>query len=156
MKLTEDHGYGAEVLAVADATVVGLADRFPEPTTPITLDSAAGNYVTLDLGAGRFAFYEHLRPGSIRVRLGEPVRSGQGIASLGASGSVSSGPHLHFHVGDANSPLGAEGFLRLQAFQALGAFRRWMRLPKERPGCRRQAIAGWSCPRADGRAILTT
>ncbi|HET6957894.1 MAG TPA: M23 family metallopeptidase, partial [Vicinamibacterales bacterium] len=94
------------------------------PTVPITLDNAAGNHVTLDLGAGRFAFYEHLRPGSIRVRVGQHVRSGEVLASLGASGSVSSGPHLHFHVGDTNSTLGSEGLPYVfKQFDVSGAFR---------------------------------
>jgi hypothetical protein len=50
------YGYGAEVLAVADAVVVGVKDGIPEnvPRTkeravPITVDTIAGNYVLLDL-----------------------------------------------------------------------------------------------------------
>jgi Peptidase family M23 len=72
---------------------------------------------------------KHLRPGSIRVKVGEQVRKGQVLASLGGSGSVSSGPHLHFHVADGNSPLGAEGlpfvfahFDQLGAFPSIGTF----------------------------------
>ncbi|MGH9324550.1 MAG: M23 family metallopeptidase [Vicinamibacteria bacterium] len=135
------YGYGAEVLAVADAVVVGVSDGLPEnlPKTAITFDNAGGNYVTLDLGDSRFAFYEHLQPGSITVKIGDRVRSGQVLARLGGSGSVSSGPHLHFHVSDANSPLGAEGlpyvfrsFERLGTFEsleALGSGRPWAAQP---------------------------
>jgi murein DD-endopeptidase len=127
-------GYGADVLAVADAKVAALQDGFPEPT-PKSLKSDAGNYIALDLGQGRFAFYEHLKPASIRVKIGEQVRAGQVLASLGGSGSVSSGPHLHFHVADANSPLEAEGlpfvFARFDQFgafpsiKAFGTGQRW-------------------------------
>lgn len=118
-----DSGYGADVLAVADGVVVAAVDGIPEPTTPITLDNAGGNYVTLDLGGGRFAFYEHLKPGSITVKRGDRVTSGHILALLGSSGSVSSGAHLHFHVSDANSPLGAEGLpFVFRSFDALGAF----------------------------------
>jgi hypothetical protein len=118
-----DSGYGADVLAVGDGVVVSAVDGFPEPTTPITLDNAGGNYVTLDLGGGRFAFYEHLKPGSIRVKRGDRVTSGHVLALLGSSGSVSSGAHLHFHVSDANSPLGAEGLpFVFRSFDVLGAF----------------------------------
>src|SRR3546814_3208759 len=72
------------------------------------LGDATGNYVALDLGDGRHAFYEHLKPGSIRVVPGQRVRRGEVIAELGFTGD-STGPHLHFHVADAPSPLGAEG-----------------------------------------------
>jgi hypothetical protein len=108
------YGYGAEVLAVADAVVSDLHDGQVEnvPTqdraVPVTLDTIAGNYLMLDLGDGRYALYAHLQPGSLRVKLGDKVRAGQVLALLGNSGN-SDAPHLHFHVVDGNSPLAAEG-----------------------------------------------
>jgi murein DD-endopeptidase MepM/ murein hydrolase activator NlpD len=42
------------------------------------------------------------------VKVGERVKQGQVMALVGNSGN-STEPHLHFHVADANSPLGAEG-----------------------------------------------
>lgn len=107
--------YGADVLAVADAVVAATKDGIPEnvpgPTSravPITLDTVGGNYIVLDLGNGRFAFYAHLQPGSLRVKPGDRVRRGQVIGLVGNSGN-STEPHLHFHVSDGASPLGAEG-----------------------------------------------
>jgi murein DD-endopeptidase MepM/ murein hydrolase activator NlpD len=121
-------GYGADVLAVADAVVAATRDDVTESarlsTHPEhTLGDATGNYVALDLGGGSYAFYEHLKPGSVRVAPGQRVRRGQVIAALGFTGQ-STGPHLHFHVADANSPLGAEGqpFV-LDRFEVLGAYR---------------------------------
>jgi murein DD-endopeptidase len=106
-------GYGADVLAVANARVAAVRDGIVESERRSanprhSLDEAAGNYVSLDLGDGRFAIYEHLARGSIRVATGEQVRRGQVIASLGFSGD-SSEPHLHFHVADSPSPLSGEG-----------------------------------------------
>jgi murein DD-endopeptidase MepM/ murein hydrolase activator NlpD len=106
-------GYGADVLAVANARVAQVRDGITEServsaNTKHPLDDAAGNYVALDLGDGRFAIYEHLAPGSIRVARGERVRRGQVLASLGFTGD-STGPHLHFHVADNPSPLLGEG-----------------------------------------------
>ncbi len=107
--------YGADVLAVADGDVVDLQDGIPEndPTLatkaiPITLATVGGNYVILDLGRGRYAFYAHLQPGSLCVRLGDRVRRGELLAKLGNSGQ-SDAPHLHLHIADAPSPLAAEG-----------------------------------------------
>lgn len=109
------YGYGAELLAVADGVVVDVKDGIPENiplsgtfAVPITPETVGGNYVTLDLGAGHFAFYGHLQPQSLRVKLGDKVRRGQVLGLLGNSGN-SDAPHLHFHIADVNSPLGAEG-----------------------------------------------
>lgn len=121
------YGYGADVLAVADGMVVAARDDVAESATlsdhpQHPLEDATGNYVTLDLGGGRYAAYEHLEPGSVRVTVGEHVRRGQVIGSIGFTGH-SMGPHLHFHVADANSPLGAEGLpFVLDRFTVLGSY----------------------------------
>lgn len=123
------NGFGADVIAVSDGQVAAAVDGHPDldeagkPREVISRENASGNYVVLDLGAGRFAFYEHLQQGSIRVKAGDRVARAATIARVGSSGSVSSGPHLHFHVADANSLLGAEGLsFVLDQFSARGAF----------------------------------
>ena len=148
------NGFGANVLAVGDARVAGVLDDMPDlpagvlaPPAPVPLECASGNHVVLDLGEGRFAFYEHLRQGSIIVRAGERVRRGQTIAQLGSSGSTSIGPHLHFHVADADAALAAEGlpfvirrFEHLGAYQSLDALRErepWAPAAPGRAGVRR-------------------
>jgi murein DD-endopeptidase MepM/ murein hydrolase activator NlpD len=75
---------------------------------PITLQTIGGNHVIVNLGDGVFAFYAHLQPGSITVKAGDKVRRGQVLGLVGNSGN-STEPHLHFHLSDANSPLGGEG-----------------------------------------------
>jgi hypothetical protein len=109
-RAADANGFGTEVLAVADGTVAIAVDGVPDGTPPpITLELAPGNHIALDLGKDRFAFYEHLQRGSVMVKPGDRVKSGQVLARLGSSGSSSIGPHLHFHVADAASPLAAEG-----------------------------------------------
>lgn len=121
------YGYGADVLAVADATVVALRDSIAEParldaTTPHPLEDASGNYVSLDLGGGRYVHYEHLQPGSVRVHVGERVKRGAPIARLGFTGDAT-GPHLHLHVSDGSTPLAGEGVpFVLDAYDAVGTF----------------------------------
>jgi murein DD-endopeptidase MepM/ murein hydrolase activator NlpD len=105
--------YGVPVIAVADARVAAAHDGEPESASikanpHASGEAAAGNYIALDLGSGRYAVYEHLKPGSVGVKPGDRVRRGQIIGQLGFTGS-STGPHLHFHVADAPRPIGGEG-----------------------------------------------
>jgi peptidase M23-like protein len=120
------YGYGTDVLAVANATVIAVRGNMSESTSVSmhhnALQNASGNFVVLDIGSGRYAFYEHLKPGSIKVRAGDHVATGQVIASLGYTGD-STGPHLHFHVADGPSPLAAEGLpYVIRDFEVLGGY----------------------------------
>ena len=109
------HAQGQEALSVGNGTVVATKDGIPENVpgitsraVPITLETIGGNHIILDLGGGRYAFYAHLQPGSLRVKPGDRVRTGQVLGLVGNSGN-STEPHLHFHLTDGNSPLGSEG-----------------------------------------------
>ncbi|MGE0440346.1 MAG: M23 family metallopeptidase [Gemmatimonadales bacterium] len=121
------YGYRAPLRAVGAGTVVAIKDGIPENVplapnraVPITLETVGGNHVILDLGGGVFAFYAHLVPGSLRVRVGDRVRPGQIVGLLGNSGN-SDAPHLHFHLGDRASPLATEGLPFVFAdYQLLG------------------------------------
>jgi hypothetical protein len=111
------YGYGAEVLAVADGVVGYVKDGIPENVpqidgstimaVPLTNETVSGNWVSLRIAGGIYAFYAHLQPGAIRVRAGQRVRRGQVIGLVGNSGN-SVGPHLHFHLGNANSLNGSD------------------------------------------------
>src|SRR5690606_9304909 len=143
-------GYGAEVIAVADATVLDVRNDYPEQSRVAdnprhALADASGNHVVLDLGRGRYAFYEHLRPGSVRVSPGERVRRGQVLGELGFTGD-STGPHLHFHVGDGPSPIATEGRpFALERFRVLGRYGDLSQLDK----------APWSPRDGDDEAVRT-
>jgi murein DD-endopeptidase len=119
--------YGHEAYAVADGVVTETKDGIPENipgansrAVPITLETVGGNHVILDIGGGNFAFYAHLQPGSLRVKLGDHVRRGQVVGLVGNSGN-STEPHLHFHIENGSSPLGAEGLpYQLASFEVVG------------------------------------
>jgi hypothetical protein len=126
------YAYGTEALAVADGVVSEVKDGIPENVpgensraVPITLETVGGNHVILDIGGGHYAFYAHFQPGSLRVKLGDKVRRGQVIALVGNSGN-STEPHLHFHIENGNSPLGAEGLpYSLSSFEVVGRGEGW-------------------------------
>ncbi|HEX3619653.1 MAG TPA: M23 family metallopeptidase [Candidatus Udaeobacter sp.] len=107
--------YGAEVLAVADGTVVSTLNdlddqepgKLPDPST-ITMQTVDGNHVVLDIGGGRFAFYAHLQKNSVNVHAGDRVKKGAVLGMLGNSGNTSA-PHLHFHIVNSPSVLGSDG-----------------------------------------------
>lgn len=124
--LADSLSHGAEVLAVADAVVAATRGDFTEPKLRadlprVSIGDATGNFVALDLGDGRYAFYEHLQPG-LKVKPGDRVRRGQVIGRLGLTGQGSA-PHLHFHVASAPSPLAAEGLpFLLDGAETIGGY----------------------------------
>ncbi|MFF3754220.1 M23 family metallopeptidase [Streptomyces sp. NPDC002018] len=119
--------FGAPLLAVADATVVHASDRqrdhlsrnsLPALAYLMLIESAAreiggagwitGNRLVLDLGNGTYALYAHLQRGSLQVRAGDRVRTGQVLARCGNSGN-STEPHVHFQLMDHPDPDVARG-----------------------------------------------
>jgi murein DD-endopeptidase MepM/ murein hydrolase activator NlpD len=105
------------VLAVGDGVIDYVMDGIPENVpqsdgrtimpVPLTNETVSGNWVSLRLRKGVYAFFAHLQPGSVRVRVGQRVRRGQVIGLVGNSGN-SAAPHLHFHLGNANSLNGSD------------------------------------------------
>jgi murein DD-endopeptidase MepM/ murein hydrolase activator NlpD len=119
--------YGTEIHAVADGVVTQVGDGMPQNTpgakslaVPITLETIGGNHVIMEIGSGLFAFYAHMQPGSLRVKVGDKVTRGQVLGLLGNTGN-SSEPHLHFQICSANSELGSEGLpYALASFEVQG------------------------------------
>ena len=112
-KLSDYAYFGDDVLSVAGGRVVRTHDGEPEQTPPNTPDevtplNAGGNWLVVDIGGGRFAFYAHLQPHSLTVKVGDRVQRGQVLGLLGNTGN-STAPHLHFHLMDGPSPLASNG-----------------------------------------------
>jgi Peptidase family M23 len=128
--------YGADIHAVANGPVVAVVDGLPEGvpgTKPsgLPLDQYGGNHIVQDIGGGNYAFYAHLKTGSVKVKPGDQLSNGQTIASLGNTGN-SDAPHLHFHLMSTPDPLASDGLpfvfrsfrldSRLASTDALGPF----------------------------------
>ena len=151
-------GYGEDILAVADGTVVRAVDglpnqvpgALPEGLAPLEAD---GNAVFLRLRDGRIVSYAHMIPGSVTVREGDRVVRGQLLGRVGNSGN-SSAPHLHIHVVDRNAIFGANGLpyvfsgfdvtgrvASTEAFDRAEATGEPVRLRPVRRGIRRKQLA---------------
>ena len=93
-------GYGAKIHSVAAGTVVSAVDGRPEapinhlPVAPFvdSPDQFPGNHVTVKIGQGKYAFYAHMQPGSVRVKPGQQVRTGEVLGLLGNSGNSTRAP----------------------------------------------------------------
>jgi hypothetical protein len=109
----DDHfSYGRPVLAPGDGTVVAAVNDVPEDSSEMSIAAVKangmvifGNYVVIDHGNGEFSHLGHLKPGSVKVAMGDKVRAGQSLAQVGTSGS-SLFPHLHYELA---SSAGVEG-----------------------------------------------
>lgn len=116
--------YGQPLIAVADGTVIVAVDGRPdspppENPTPPPPAELTGNHVTLRIAPGIYVIYAHMKPGSVRVRVGERVRRGQVLGELGNSGN-SATPHVHLQVQVARSFLSDGLPFVFDRFQFLG------------------------------------
>ncbi len=93
-----EQAVGVPIYAALDGTVIAAVDgNFDMVTNPTGSEPA--NYVIVSHGGGRFAYYWHMKMGSVAVSPGESVVAGQQIGLIGSSG-FSSSPHLHFESWD--------------------------------------------------------
>ena len=113
-KHEDHHSYGRPVLAPGDGTVVAIANEAAEDGGGFSIAAVRdngmvifGNYVVIDHGNGEFSHLGHLKPGSVRVSVGDKVRAGQQIGEVGTSGS-SLFPHLHYELA-TSAGTGGEG-----------------------------------------------
>lgn len=100
--LTNWYSYGAQIKAMGPGAVVSAVDGLPdqkpgEKPTALEFGDLPGNVVVVRGAGGLSQVYAHLVPGSVAVKVGDRVRTGQVLGMLGNSGG-SLAPHLHVHV----------------------------------------------------------
>ena len=93
---------GVDVLAATAGRVSRLRDGVTDISVRTTSGAGiagqeCGNGVVIDHGGGWETQYCHMARGSVRVAMGELVRTGAAIGRVGLSGNTEF-PHLHFTV----------------------------------------------------------
>jgi biotin carboxyl carrier protein len=111
-----DAGWGREIRAPAAGTVVYARNDVPENPHPgkapddnyyrplhDPVNAYAGNCVIIDHGNSEYSVMMHMQTGSVTVKVGDRVATGQVIGRLGSSGSAG-GPHLHYQLQSGPQP----------------------------------------------------
>lgn len=98
----EIQGDGVKVLAAAPGRVLGTRNSMEdiaqgESGSPDVSSVECGNGVVLDHGDGWRTQYCHMRKGSVTVRSGQTVKTGDVLGKMGLSG-MTQFPHLHIKV----------------------------------------------------------
>jgi hypothetical protein len=93
---------GVDVLAATPGRVIAVRDGVPDisvhaPGAPSVEGHKAGNRVGIAFGDGWILDYAHLANGSLKVKVGDKVATGQPLGHVGLSGDTEF-PHLHFSV----------------------------------------------------------
>ncbi|HYQ77423.1 M23 family metallopeptidase [Cellulomonas sp.] len=119
-------GFGRPVLSPVAGTVVRAHDGEPDHggrRSPVTLlpyalgqggrlrrgvAAVAGNHVVVARADGACVAVAHLRAGSVRVRVGQPVAAGEPVGACGCSGNATE-PHVHLQATDGPDPERARG-----------------------------------------------
>ena len=117
---------GVDVVAAAPGRVLRVRDGVADVSIEITGGEAvkgreAGNGVVIDHGDGWHTQYSHLKRGTVAVRPGDAVATGDRLGQIGLSGKTEF-PHLHFsvrHQGrDVDPFVGTGGFQGCEAPRA--------------------------------------
>lgn len=121
------YSYGETVYNGAAGTVVDIRDDFieydllSEYIYPDHQD-AAGNFVIVKTDAGKYIHYEHLKPKSVKVKIGQKIKIGEEIGQVGFTGGTT-GPHLHVHVSNGQDFLGSEPIpFGLKRYESIGKY----------------------------------
>jgi len=101
-KVEDYYCFGRKVLApaagVVTVAITGVPDNAIGSLNPY---SALGNALFVEHRPGEVSVLAHLKLDSLRVKLGDHVRSGQVLGLSGNSGN-STRPHLHYHLQDTS------------------------------------------------------
>jgi hypothetical protein len=97
------YGFGVPIYAAGNGRVAAIHDgeadnrSFNQAERATRETAGYGNYVIIDHLNGECSLFAHLKQGSVRVKIGQPVTQSEVIAQMGSSGD-SLFPHLHYEL----------------------------------------------------------
>ncbi|MDR3143005.1 MAG: M23 family metallopeptidase [Tannerellaceae bacterium] len=98
--------YGVDVVAAPKESVLATLDG----TIIFTgFDPQFGNVIQLQHKNGFISIYKHNE--LLLKKMGDQVTAGEAIALVGNTGSLSTGPHLHFELWHKGSPVNPEDYI---------------------------------------------
>jgi len=102
----EEKHYAVDIVAKRDTPVKSVADGvviFSEWT------AETGYVMIVEHEEGLLSVYKH--NGALTKNQGQLVRSGEVIASVGNTGELTTGPHLHFELWNNGAPVNPQDFI---------------------------------------------
>ncbi|MBR2679094.1 MAG: M23 family metallopeptidase [Bacilli bacterium] len=97
------YGYGKPILAPIDGFIVDIVDgikdsrAYADMRVSQDLEDVRGNYLIIKAAYGEYCTICHIKKDSFKVKIGDIVKQGQEIASVGNSGRTK-GAHIHMQV----------------------------------------------------------
>ncbi|WP_128547810.1 M23 family metallopeptidase [Larkinella soli] len=120
--IKEWYAYGKPVKAPASGWVIAVVDSVADNYIDkkgnviqggqLSLENPAsfnGNYLIIDHQNGEYSLLAHLAKGTISVKPGQLVKTGQILGQVGFSGSTGNAVHLHFELRNTSHAWQAEG-----------------------------------------------
>lgn len=101
-ELTDFYTMNEKIYSPVNGTIVTVVDGLPNAkvsSTTTNPDNPAGNHVVIQFEQDRYIFLAHLNKGSVQVKAGDRIKTGDLIGHAGNSGNTTM-PHLHMHIQD--------------------------------------------------------
>ena len=103
---SDNRHFGTDIAATPNESVLSVFDG---TVVFSTYTAETGNVIGIQHNQGYMSIYKHL--GSLLKREGDKVKGGEAIALVGNTGSLSTGPHLHFELWDKGRAVDPEKYI---------------------------------------------
>ena len=102
-KVENYYSYNKDIIAPLDGIVIEVCNKYPDTkikkdrTIACDVDEVRGNFIIIKHKYNECSMIAHIKKDSFKVKVGDIVKEGQVIASVGNSGNTN-GPHIHFQI----------------------------------------------------------